>query len=695
MEEKLENDCMFLAIELLTCSSGMEKEILNSYPNLSIDLNSLLEIKEKDTIGAEEIAFLLAPILAEPITQEVHKSLTQQYKKALELYPFNDFPREHLESRFELGFRYLMIGELEEAYSVLEIAIDQFEKKQYEISKLLGNKLGNEGSHLYLRMVQTCLKLGSTQPIYCGKALEYVERSKARSTLRLLNLRNVRDTLDYEAENLNLMKLRLKSLDKKLTNLKQDILNEIGDLELEVLLELEDSNSNSLMDKEEIDDNELMGEDNLREFKEGISQIEDGLKKNQKIISDLNKSIEFHEIHRLITDESTVIIEWYFTSQKFIVFIVCSHFEYPVVWQSPNNEESLDQLSSWCLNHLKLYYDFKNQWNNSIELEKSLQDLSKLLFLDEILSNIPKECKKLIIVPHCFLHQFPIHALPISDGSLFTRFPEGVKYSPSCKLLQLAQQKSERKKQPQLSSSFCLAIQNPTQDLIASDLEVKSFSKNFQYLKILSGNNATKDSLVKHLNSKRASQFNVVHFACHGVFSFEISGNSCLKLADQNLYLSEVLDLNFKEFNLVVLSGCETGLVDFNGLTDTYTGLSSAFLCAGTSSLVSSLWEVNDLATALMMNKFYQHLFELSSVNKGSVAIALNKAQQWLKELTTDEFHCFLNTSTIRSLLETISNELPIGKRRILQASIQASMKRHPHPFADPYYWAAFVAIGY
>src|SRR5207247_1857629 len=59
--------------------------------------------------------------------------------------------------------------------------------------------------------------------------------------------------------------------------------------------------------------------------------------------------------------------------------------------------------------------------------------------------------------------------------------------------------------------------------------------------------------------------------------------------------------------DLVVLSACETGLgKDAGG--DGLLGFAQAFLSAGARSVVLSRWQVDDVATALLMVRFYQNL---------------------------------------------------------------------------------------
>jgi CHAT domain-containing protein len=70
----------------------------------------------------------------------------------------------------------------------------------------------------------------------------------------------------------------------------------------------------------------------------------------------------------------------------------------------------------------------------------------------------------------------------------------------------------------------------------------------------------------------------------------------------------------------VVLSGCSTGLGRLSG--DGIIGLGRAFIFAGTPAVVVSQWDVNDAATAPLMDRFYQGL-----AAKRGPAAALRAAQ--------------------------------------------------------------------
>jgi len=61
--------------------------------------------------------------------------------------------------------------------------------------------------------------------------------------------------------------------------------------------------------------------------------------------------------------------------------------------------------------------------------------------------------------------------------------------------------------------------------------------------------------------------------------------------------------------------------------------LSAALLRAGFAGVISSLWPVSDLSTAILMERFYR-LWREEGL---APAHALRQAQQWLRDATTAE----------------------------------------------------------
>lgn len=145
------------------------------------------------------------------------------------------------------------------------------------------------------------------------------------------------------------------------------------------------------------------------------------------------------------------------------------------------------------------------------------------------------------------------------------------------------------------------------------------------------------------------------------------------------LTVEEIFKLDLSECRLVTLSASETALIDWTNSSDEYIGFPGAFLFAGSASVVGSLWDINDLSTALLMIKFYQNL-QIGL----TVAVALNQAKLWLRDITKIELEQLINANLL-PLNPTVRMNL---RRRFYR------FRDDRHPFREPFHWAAFCAIG-
>ena len=124
--------------------------------------------------------------------------------------------------------------------------------------------------------------------------------------------------------------------------------------------------------------------------------------------------------------------------------------------------------------------------------------------------------------------------------------------------------------------------------------------------------------------------YSIIHFATHGVVDTdrpELSGlvlslvDPAGKPIDGFLHLYDIYNLNL-DAQLVVLSACRTALgkeVHGEGLI----GLTRGFMYAGAARVISSIWNVDDRASAQLMSDFYEAMLK----KKMTPAAALRSAQ--------------------------------------------------------------------
>jgi CHAT domain-containing protein len=116
-------------------------------------------------------------------------------------------------------------------------------------------------------------------------------------------------------------------------------------------------------------------------------------------------------------------------------------------------------------------------------------------------------------------------------------------------------------------------------------------------------------------------------------------------------------------------------------------------MVAGASRIIVSLWEVNALATAFLMIKFYEILKDYVQIESADVAKVLNQAQKWLMGLSHTEAEQELEK--LKPYID--QTQIAEKKPRIAQAYVNQYRKtcsQSLNPFASPKYWAAFTTIG-
>lgn len=263
----------------------------------------------------------------------------------------------------------------------------------------------------------------------------------------------------------------------------------------------------------------------------------------------------------------------------------------------------------------------------------------------------------------------------------------------------------------------------PWKRLPGTRLEVEQITQSFRKAfpeatapTLLTGETAGAARLKRELtpdpNDKKAQRWRYLHLASHGFFeppqkepprarrpvndfpsfgeerSLRTYGRNPLLLSglvlsganrsaeEGILTAEEVASLDLGGLELAVLSACETGLGKVAG-GEGVLGLQRAFQAAGARTLVTSLWNVNDAATAILMEQFYANLW-----NK-------DKPLSKLEALRQAQLYVLRHPEKVKQLmvkrgLAKEAEDLPDGGK------IEPRKTATSHPAL----WAAFVLSG-
>ncbi len=225
---------------------------------------------------------------------------------------------------------------------------------------------------------------------------------------------------------------------------------------------------------------------------------------------------------------------------------------------------------------------------------------------------------------------------------------------------------------------------------------------------------ATRDWLLEVLHTGH-----VVDASCHGVFEARDFLRSRLLLANaEELTLADLLSYqaDLRGLRLLILSACQTALLDLHGARDEVHSLAAGMLQAGAEAVLASLWPVDDKATYLLMVRFAQEWFP--HMTQESPAAALARAQHWLRTVTNRALHTWeaallptsiqgeqsadLQMQEDAALAQEATSPSPMAAVRgrgnrfdALQAQELVQMRAEEQepdarPYAAPYYWAGF-----
>lgn len=624
--------------------------------------------------------------------QQIEAAITS-YRSGLKIFTPTAFPADCLKAGQMLGNTAFNIGDWAEAIRGYSVAIEAVETSRTWASsesrrqEILANSL-----HVYENMVQACINNKQL-----NKAIEYIERSRSKRLVDLMASNDLYSDGEIPAE-------------------IQQYLQDFEAIQRQIDNELKHHYNSSNLDGNKLGKS-AHSRAAIEAYNETIADLEaekqqiweqmrrlDPVLAGQIQVSSMNLS----SIQQLIKVPTTAILSFYTTSNDTHIFIIRQN----QITLHTCTELGFETLQSSILTHwLGQYVHHKDTWKEQFSF--LIAELAEVLKLDDLIAQHLKNIDELILVPHLALHQIPFAALPIASSQyLGDKFL--IRYVPSCQILEFCHNR------PSVSSLMNYGIvEDATEDLPYASWEGGQLANLYD----IPDNQRLKGSQEASVSNYRQliQKVQVIHSSHHARSRLDNPLESVLILGDGYITLSQLLTPSWRTPQLedVFLSCCETGL-GVTEITDDILTLSTGFLCAGAKSVISTLWAVDDLATALFSLFYYQ------SRHQGNKRLqSIRQAQFELRTLTgetlTTIYQPKLSSFLTQKLKETETQRKKTKKERDIHPQDSQMYQQRDEeykkyaqignriyqakqdlesfcggskPFSHPYYWAAFTCSG-
>ncbi len=316
--------------------------------------------------------------------------------------------------------------------------------------------------------------------------------------------------------------------------------------------------------------------------------------------------------------ENTTVVRYLFIEDKLYAFVVSPTQKDLIALDPANLEENLEQLA---------------------EEGFSVKKKSPLLFDLYIALWQPLErkikTKKVVIIPDRELFNLSFEMLtpkPISDfkefstNSLLSLYD--ISYNFSLLLFKNHGNIIDYKENyvgfapgfgKQMKDKYKIALQDSMKlDKAYLTLLSQPFSENLikQYSKVFNGNYYTDQNASKPVFMNNAKEHKIIHIGTHAEsnnISPELSRLVFAKKSgdkeeyDENsLYAYEIYNLDLSA-NLAILTACETGKPTYQA-GEGAISLAHAFNYAGSESILTSLWDIDEVSSTQIVGYFYDYL---------------------------------------------------------------------------------------
>lgn len=301
-----------------------------------------------------------------------------------------------------------------------------------------------------------------------------------------------------------------------------------------------------------------------------------------------NNSISFKSSNATVSEiqnkltENEAVVEYYLIDEE----LTCAVISKKQCELFPNKQ--IFKINNWIGTLL-----MNMEKHNAEEYCKTAKVLYDII-LNPYIKNLSKEINHLIVIPHGKLSQIPFDALVLNQTNKYSRADflirhYNISYALSCNLL------NGYKENNLLNSDMSIISPEYNQH---SNLP---FSK--KVIEELQGSYTVSNFILTDTSKNNS----ILHISAHACCDYENSRNSYVLLTDtRKLFLNEISNkkLNYK---LAVLNACETAKGDIE-MGEGVINFSRHLYLAGIKSTITTLWKVDDEATANTIEFFYKEL---------------------------------------------------------------------------------------
>jgi len=471
---------------------------------------------------------------------------------------------------------YDVLGQPDQAieYAIQGIAV--IESVQGELkAESLQSTFAADKARKYHYLVHLLLEQGRQT-----EAFNYAEQGRARTFLNILGNQPLKPK---DSEDLGLV-TREEELRTELLTLERRIQGEWSKPQAERSQELIDQMRSSLKAKQ-------------GEYQPLLTQLQSSSPEYAASVS--VKPYSLAEAQSMLSTQApdVTLIMYFVGEEETHVFVVGAETFYVQV--VPVGREALQHQISSLLVQMKEGTSLPDAWQVPA---KTLYDWLIAPVRGALPSMDAAHPPRIGIVPHGVLHHVPFGLLHDGHSSLIDGYT--LFYEPSVSSMEAI----FGKRHSRANTLFALA--NPDfpgfPSLPNARAEVQALAGLYE------GGAYLSTEATETLFKEEAGHYGLVHIAAHSDYVPTNPLFSAILLQpddanDGRLETHEVFDLDLPQTDLVVLSACETHSGELSA-GDEIVGLERAFIRAGSPSLLTTLWVVDDVTAKAPMTRFYTHL---------------------------------------------------------------------------------------